>query len=210
MEKNKEINDNLEQDSVDSLLANAEKSIVEAISCRAMKTSVENFENIIEAYESLRYSVSADDLSYNLGETGNESVDILIDAAKRSMFVQYKGIMLEEKYCEKKQMELFALAFASFQRAVEVAKTKKELERCADSIEMQLYDKKWADEIRREIYPDTWTPAENQSLETELANSSKSYNKLMGLEETKNGIGEYYKDRMPAAYAEYLKKNREE
>ncbi len=206
--KNKTVkteNDTQEK-SVENLLAFAVHTMYEVISCRAPEYVINNFEATKKIYYDLRYSVSADDHLYQLGATGNESVDKMINAAMENMFAHYKVLASEESISNEKSLKLFSIVKETLQEAVEASKTKEELEKCADTIEVQLNNKKWADEIRKDIYADDWIPGAPMIQDTE--STSDEYNKYVASKSIKKDTTEYFTNRMPAAYAEYLKKQK--
>ena len=67
---------------------------------------------------------------------------------------------------------------------------------------MQLDDKDWADEIRKDTYDDSLVS--NQEEETNILDAESTHNEYMKLSDAfKSDLVEYFQHRQPAAYGKY-------
>ena len=128
MQNQEEIDFNTENMGTEELLGYAGYYTYKAISCRAPRDLINDFENSKELYYGLRFSISADTKKGDLGTTGNESVDKVIDAAMKNMYAHHREVINEEKKYLKQQEIFFAYAKQAFQFALDAANTTDEFE----------------------------------------------------------------------------------
>lgn len=202
MQNQEEIDFNTEELDTDELLQYAGYYTYKAISFRIPEDIIYNFERSRELYYGMKFSISADSKKGSLGPTGNESVDKVIEAAMKNMYAHHRVVIDEEKKYLKHQETFFTYARQAFQEAVEASNTRAEFEKCASAIALQLNDKEWADEIRKQAYGNDWIP--NEKEETNILDTESTHNEYMKLTETLKGdLVKYFKQRQPASYGEY-------
>ena len=195
MQNQEEVDFNTRDMDTEELLGYAGYYTYKAISCRVPRDLINDFENSRELYYGLRFSISADTKKGNLGTTGNESVDKVIEAAMKNMYAHYREVINEEKKSLKQQEVFFTYARGAFQHALDACNTTDEFEKCASAIELQLDDKEWANEIRKRAYGDNLIPdkdEETKNLDDDLSILSE----YMRLEDNlRCALGKYYKQR---------------
>jgi len=145
---------------VHSLLMVVGESLHDTVDYGSLFNSFNNYMQFKDLYFNARSSSLKEDL-----ENETESEDKIKNKLYSQMIFHRQEIEKAQMINAQQILSLQDMARRALEVAVKKSKTKAELLQCAKYIEFEIYDKDWADEIRKQAYGESWNPSNYDSTD---------------------------------------------